>query len=177
MSLFVFFNKIINGGIILANEIKVYTGVKIAGVGITTDGRMKVDIGGANINATIGDISLKNVEVTADKRLKVDSSSTIENFTFADAVTIAGNKTYSGTGKKEITITFFGTGTTAFNAKLISNGIKLPVQGFRETGEPALLDSFVVNEIVTIVKPPASDLELSWTLPIGGAVSAKAVVV
>lgn len=160
----------------LANEIKVYTGVKLAGVAVTTDGRMKVDIGGAEINATIGDISLKGVDITADKRLKVDTSSTEENFIFADAVTTAGSKTYSGAGKKNISITFFGTGTAIFSAKLISNGIKLPVQGFRETGKPAMLDSFAVNEIVTFDKPPGSDLELSWTLPTGGNVSAKAVI-
>lgn len=161
----------------LANEIKVYTGVKIAGVETTLDGRMKVDIGGANINATISDISLKNVDVTADKRLKVDTSSAEENFVFADAVTTAGSKSYSGVGKKNISITFFGTGTATFSAKLVSNGIKLPVQGFRETGKPILLDSFAVNEIVTLEKPPGSELEISWTLPAGGNVSAKATVI
>lgn len=161
----------------MANEIKVYTGVKIAGVDVTSEGRMKVDIGGANINATIGDISLKNVDVTADKRLKVDTSSAEENFVFADAVTTAGSKSYSGVGKKNISITFFGTGTATFSAKLISNGIKLPVQGFRETGKQGLFDSFSVNEIVSFEKPPGSDFELSWTLPVGGNVSAKATVI
>lgn len=160
----------------MANELASTSNVKIDGVE-TTDGRMKVDIGGAEINATIGDISLKNVDVTADKRLKVDTSSAEEIFVFADTITTAGSEIYSGAGKKDITITLSGPGVATFTATLISFGVELPVQGFRETGKPALLDSFSTNQIVTIEKPAGCGLKLYWTLPTGGNVSAKAVIV
>lgn len=160
----------------MANELASVNNIKIDGVE-TADGRMKVDIGGANINATISDVSLKDVDVTSDKRLKVDSSPTIENFVFAESVTAQGSKIYSNLNKRTLTITFYGSGTSTFTAKLVSNGIKLPVQGVRDTGKTGLVDSANAGEIVTFDKPPGCDFELSWTTPVGGSVSAKAVVV
>lgn len=160
----------------MANEIRVYTGVKIAGVDTTTDGRMKVDIGGANISATISDISLKNVDVTADNRLRVDSSSPVENFVFADAVTAVGSKTYANNSRKTITVTLLGPGFATFSAKLVSQDSKFAVQGFRETGQVNLVNTGVPGEIITFEKPAGIDLELSWTASTGGAVSARAVI-
>lgn len=163
----------------MANEIKVYTGVKIAGVGVTTDGRMKVDIGGANINATISDITLKDVGVTADNRLKVDSSSTIEEFIFADAVTAAGSKQYTILDRKFITITLDkdqdATDAT-FSFWFVSGGKKHATQGLRVTGEYDLVSSGKPGEIITIEKPAGVTFELQWTLPVGGNVTAKATV-
>lgn len=100
----------------------------------------------------------------------------LESFTFADAVTAAGSRTYTGVGEKKITVTLLGPGVATFTAKLVSQGSKFEVQGFRETGQFGLVNTGVPGEIITFEKPAGIDLELSWTASTGGAVSAKAVI-
>lgn len=99
-----------------------------------------------------------------------------EDFTFADAVTAAGSKTYFATDKKTIVVTFLGPGVASFTAKLVSHGSKFPLQGVRESGKIGIVDTALPGEIVTFDKPAGSDLELSWTDSTGGSVTAKAVV-
>ncbi|WP_211746438.1 hypothetical protein [Paenibacillus sp. Marseille-Q4541] len=112
--------------------------------------------------------------------LKVDLSGgsveAQEEFVFANAVTTAGSKQYTAAGKKDVVITFLGPGSAIFTAKLISYGVALPIQGVRKTGVIDIVDTAKSGEMVEFEKPAGSILEISWTAPTGGAVSAKATV-
>lgn len=110
-------------------------------------------------------------------RIVSGGGSNSEDYTFADGVTAAGSKTYTGSEKKTITVTFLGPGNATFTASLLSNGSKFSLQGVRETGRIGLVNTAVPGEIVSFDKPAGIDFELSWTSPTGGEVSAKAVVV
>lgn len=105
----------------------------------------------------------------------------IKEIDFANAVTTAGNKQYTDAGEKKLTITISkSTDATdaTFTFWFVKDGIKLPTQGFRVTGEQDLVSVGKPREIISITKPPGVALELQWTAPTGGGnVSAKASVI
>lgn len=95
----------------------------------------------------------------------------LESFTFADAVSTSGSKTYSGTGKKTITVTL-DKSTEATDATFtfwfISGGKKFSVQGLRLTGEMDVVTTGKPGEIISFEKPAGIIFELQWTAPTGG---------
>ncbi|WP_211749710.1 hypothetical protein [Paenibacillus sp. Marseille-Q4541] len=142
----------------MANEIKVYTGVKIAGVETTSDGRMKVDIGGANINATLGDIK-----------------SAIKAHTFHNSETkIAEGNLFTVESYKSMTIEIYGTATSAtVNFKAVSaSGVSRPISGIR-ISDLSLGTSGSINEIWQIDITGLESIAVEIVSLSGGSLTAK----